>query len=82
MLPNRTRVHSPEHSKTDLLVPDFSEGKDSTYCKAPSKQHRQLTLKRPKLPDGFQGSVFKGKVKERACRVPDQLTDVLLTGWW
>ena len=31
----------------------------------PSKESRQLMLKRPKLPDGFQGRGLKGKVRER-----------------
>ena len=31
----------------------------------PSKENGQLMLKRPKVPDGFQGRVFKGKVRER-----------------
>ena len=31
----------------------------------PNKKNGQLMLKRPELPDGFQGSVFKGKVRER-----------------
>ena len=30
----------------------------------PSKEYGQLMLKSPRLPDGFQRSVFKGKVKE------------------
>lgn len=30
----------------------------------PSKENRQLLLKRPELPDGFQGGVFKSSVRE------------------
>ena len=44
------------------------ERKDSIYCKmlnmGPSKENGQLTLKRPELLEGFQGRVFKGKVRE------------------
>ena len=31
----------------------------------PSKENEQLMLKRPELPEGFQGRVFKGKVREK-----------------
>jgi len=27
----------------------------------PRKENRRLLLKRPELPDGFQGSIFKGE---------------------
>ena len=36
---NQTWVHSPAHSKADVLIPDCSEGKYSTYCKAWSGVH-------------------------------------------
>jgi hypothetical protein len=32
----------------------------------PSKENRQLMLRRPKLPDGFQGRGFKGRGR-RGC---------------
>ena len=35
-------------------------------------------LKRPKLPDGFQGRVFIGKIWGEVCRV----YDLPLIGWW
>ena len=41
-----------------------------------------LMLKKPELCDGFQGKVFKDRVRERCCGVCDQLVDILLTGWW
>ena len=31
----------------------------------PSKENGQFMLKRCKFPDGFQGRVFKGKVRDR-----------------
>jgi len=40
-----------------------------------------LVLKRPELPDGFQGRVFKGNSIGVGCKVPDQLMDTLLLGW-
>ena len=33
-----------------------------------SKENGKLMLKRPKLPDGIQGRVFKDKVRERVSR--------------
>ena len=42
----------------------------------------QLMLKTPELPDGFQASIFKGKVREGNCRVCDQLMHSCLMGWW
>ena len=59
-----------------------SEGKLSAYCRAPSEDNGQFLLKRPELPDGIQGSVFKGNTRGVGFRVSDQLMDTLLTGWW
>ena len=36
-------------------------------------------LKRPELLEGFQGKVFKDRVREGGC---DQLADILPIGWW
>ena len=46
----------------------------------PSKDSRQLVLKRPELTEGFQGKVFKDRVRKRDCGVYDQLMDILLIG--
>ena len=81
MLPNQTWVHLPMCSKANLLTPGC-EGKCSVYCRALSKESRQLVPKRPELPEGFQGNVFKNKVREGGCGVCDQLVDILLIGWW
>ena len=35
-------------------------------------------LQRPELPNGFQGSVFKGNIWDEGCRVHA----FLLIGWW
>ena len=40
----------------------------------------QLLLKTPQLPDGFQQSIFKGKVREVCPRVCDQLGHDSLIG--
>ena len=37
-------------------------------------------LKSPEFPEGFQQSIVKGKVREGACRVCDQLVHNPLTG--
>ena len=39
-------------------------------------------FKRPELPTGVQGEVFKDRVREGGCGVCDQLVDALLIGWW
>ena len=36
--------------------------------------------KNPNSPDGFQGRVFKGKVREGSCRVGEQLMYSSLIG--
>ena len=60
VLPNQTWVHLPTRSKANLLTPGCGEGKCSVYCRAPSKEYRQLeALPQKALPDGFQGKVFK-----------------------
>ena len=38
--------------------------------------------KRPELPSGFQGKVFKDRVRERGCRECNQLMDIVLIAWW
>lgn len=67
MVPNQTGVHFPEGNKADLLMPGCGKGKCGIYYKTPSKESRQLVLQRPKLPDGFQGTIFKDRVKEEGC---------------
>ena len=50
--------------------------KESTaFIAGTSKVDGQLMLKRPKLPVGFKGRVFKGNIKGEACRVHDKLVD-------
>ena len=39
-------------------------------------------LKGLELPEGFQGKLYKDRVRERSCGVCDQLMDILLIGWW
>ena len=62
------------------LTPGCGEGK-YIYCRVPRKENVQLVLKRPELPDGFQGRVFKGTIKDVGCRVPDQFVDILRIDW-
>ena len=69
-------------SKANLLTLGCGEGKCSVYCRASSKESRELVLKTPGLSDGFQGKVFKDRVRDGGCGVCDQLVDLLLIGWW
>ena len=80
MLWDQTWVHLPTHSKANLLGCD--ERKYSIYCRAPSKESQQLELKRPELLDGFQGDVFKDRVRGGEFGVCDELADILFIGWW
>ena len=64
MLLNQTWVFSPVHSEANLLTLRCGEAKYNVYCRALSKESRQLVLKRPELPEGFQGKVFKDRVRE------------------
>ena len=43
-------------------------GAEKCLMQGPSKEYGWLMLKRPKLTGGFQGSVFKGKMRERVTR--------------
>ena len=66
---NQTWICLSDISKANVLTPGCGEGKYSIYCKVPSvgpsKENGQLMLRRPKLPNGFQGRVFKDSVRER-----------------
>ena len=48
----------------------------------PSKANGWLVLNRPTFLNGFQVRVFKDDVKRDVWRMGDQLTDLLLIGWW
>ena len=37
------------------------------FIMRPSKEYWRLVLKRPELPDGFQGKVFRDRVRERVA---------------
>ena len=71
------------HSKATLLTLGCGEGKHSVYCRAPSKENRQLVLKRPKLPSGFQGRFFLKAifgVRVAACGLSSDWLVVRLQG--
>lgn len=55
------------HLTANPLPLGRGEGKRSIYCKCQNKEHEpgKLKLKKPELPDGFQGRGFKGEVRER-----------------
>ena len=37
------------------------------YCRVPSQESRQLVLRRPELSNGFQGKVFKDRMRGRVA---------------
>ena len=55
-------------SWVNLLMPGCGEGKCSFYSKCQARSPGQLVLKTPKLPDRFQESIFKDKVREGVCQ--------------
>ena len=61
------------HSKANLLTPGCGEGKYSVYC----KENKPLMLKRPKLPNDFEGRVFKDSVRERVTGYVISLYSIL-----
>ena len=46
-------------TKPNLLTLDVGKRKRSVYYRVPSRKSEQPVLKRPRLPDVFQGKVFK-----------------------
>ena len=77
LLQDQTWVRSLACSKASLLTLGCGEGKCSVYCRTPSQENRQLTLKRLELPNGFQGRHCEGG----GCRVCDQLMHGSRIGW-
>ena len=65
------------HSKVNLLTPGFGEGKYSIYYRVSNKENRQLMIKRPKLPEDFQGRGFKGSVRVRTTEYLISLCSIL-----
>ena len=57
-------------------------GADKVLLQGPSKENGGLVLNRPTFLNGFQARVFKDDVKGEVWRMGDQLTDLLLIGWW
>ena len=57
------------------------EEKSSIYCSCQARSPgRQLMLKSPKLPDGFQGNIFKGGVSERVTECMTNSTQISALG--
>ena len=57
LLLSQAWVHSQD-ILTNLLTLGCGEEKNNIDCRGASKENRQVMLKRPKLPDGFQGKGF------------------------
>ena len=70
---------------TELSLGDRVLGeveKNSFIAGHQERSSGQLVLKRPELPEGFQGKVYKDRVRKGVCGVCDQLVDLLLIDWW
>ena len=57
-------------------------GAEQGLLQGPCKGKECLRVKRPKLLHVFEGSIFKGKVREWGCRVCDELVHSSLMGCW
>lgn len=57
-------------------------GEGKCLLQVPCKKFWQRVFKRPELPGGFQGKVFKDAEVRRRFWVCGQLVDILLIGWW
>lgn len=69
-------------NEANLLILGYGEGKHNVYCRALSKESKGLGVKKPKLPDDFQGKYFKDRGGEGSCGVHNQHVDFLLIGQW
>ena len=71
------------HSKANLLTLGCGEIRCSVNCckECQARSPGQLVLKRPELLKGFQGQVYKDRVREGMGGVCDQLLDILLIPW-
>ena len=64
VLPNQTWVCSPARSKAHLLTPRCGEGKCSVCCRT-NQEVQAANAQKAQTPHGFQGKVFKDRVRER-----------------
>ena len=62
----------PTHSKAKQMETS-KFGAEKGLFQRPSRENRQVMLKRPKLPVGFQRRVFKSKIWGEGCAVHDFL---------
>ena len=69
---------SPALADGFLTTVPPGKSESTVFIAGPSKEYGWPILKRPKLPDGFQGRVFKGNIWGKGCGV----YDFLLIGWW
>ena len=61
----QTKPGSACPCSTANLLTSSCEGKCGIYCRASSKESRKLVLKSPELLEGFQGKIFKDRMRER-----------------
>lgn len=75
MLPNQAgQYRTLRHAvKPTYGHPGCGEGKCSVYCGVLYKETGTAVLKKPELPDGFQGSLLRAQVREGSHRVCDEL---------
>ena len=85
---SQTWVYSSTSNKAKLLTLGCVEGKCNIYCRSQTSSMGLLRLKKPELPDWFQGTVFfffffKGKVREGRDSICDQfMHNSTIVCWW
>ena len=84
LLQNGAWVCSLVHGKTNLLTPGVVKNVQ-TWSRCQTRSWEQLMCKNFKLTDKLQGSILKGKMRERRrydCWRYDQLVHNSLIDWW
>ena len=70
------------HSKASLLITRLWWRKIHCLLAGIKLGELAASAQKPRLPDAFQESIVKGKVREGSPRVWDQLVHDFLIGWW
>lgn len=69
-------------SKANLSHQVVVKEKCSIYHREPSSLSGQLMLKRPKFPNGVQGTIFEDRVGRAVAGCTISLDILLIGGWW
>lgn len=82
VLLNQTWVHSPTHSKANLLTPDYGKGQCSICRQVPDKESGIANAQKIWTLQWVSWRHFKGKVREGSHRVYNRLVHSSLIAQW